>query len=147
MLIRILLFSSTLPDSNLRRYSPEFYPFLVLDRILPFSDIRPDSTLLWYSPEFYPSPILANILPFPVLARILLFSCTHLDSTFVGTRPDLFRYSPRFYPSSVLAQILPFSGSRPDSTFPRYWPRFLIRSQLVSQLIHVLSMVPDSGAI
>ena len=55
--------------------------------------------------------------PFSVLAQILLFFGTFLDSTFPGTRPDHFWYSPEFYPSLVLARILLFSNTRLDSTF------------------------------
>ena len=81
-----------------------------------------DSTLFRYSHRFYPSPVLARILP---------FSGTCLDSTFPGpffdTRTDftlcryslkiypslvlirtVCRYSPGFYHSPVLARIQPF---------------------------------------
>ena len=100
----ILTYSSTHPDSTHLLYSPRFY----LSRYLsgPFSDTRPDSTLLRYSSGFYPSSVLAYILP---------FFGTRLDSNFHDTRPD---------PFPVLAPILPFTGTRPDSTILRYSPGF-----------------------
>ena len=86
---------------------------MVLAGILPFSGIGPDSTILWYSPIFYPSSVLARILP---------FSDTRLDTTLPGTHPDPFSILARILPSPVLARILPFSGTHTDSTLFRYSP-------------------------
>ena len=94
-------------------------------------------TVIRYSHGFY---------LYPVVARILLFSYHHTDSTIFGyspgkffvTRPDstLSQYSPgldnfsvvklilpffgtRLDSYSILAGILPLPGSRPDSIFFR----------------------------
>ena len=118
------------PGFLLFRYSPRFYPFLVLTRtILRYS---PGSHLSGTRPDFYffgtrPYPT------FPVLTRAILR---------YSPESYFFRYSPRFYlpntrldptfsvPAqistfSALAQIPPFwyspgpfSGTRPDLTFP-----------------------------
>ena len=113
VLTRTLPFSSTCPDTilfvlhssvlaqiwSIFRYSPRFYPFLVLVR-----------TLFWYSPDFYPSLVLTRIRSF--LSCILWYSLGY--DLFYDTRLDstLSRYSP-----------IPFSGTHPDSTSFRYLPR------------------------
>ena len=101
-------------DSTFSQYSPLFYHFSVLTLILLFSDTRPDSF-----------SIVARILPFLVLARILQFSGTHIDSTLFrnssrrffnsGTDSTFSRFSPGFFQFLVLTLILPFSETRPDS--------------------------------
>ena len=61
-----------------------------------------------------------------VVARILLFSGTRLDSTFPGSRSD---------PFLVLDQMLPFTGTCPDSTILRYLPGFYLSPVLVGILL------------
>ena len=72
------------------------YPSPVLTWILPFPVLA--QTLFRYSPGFYPCS---------VLAQILLFSGSRLDTTFLSALLDHF---------SVLFQILPFSCTRQNST-------------------------------
>ena len=92
------------PGSHLSGTRRDFY----------FSSTRPDSTLLWYSPGFHLSLVLAQISTFPALTGSYL-SGTRPDFYFSSTRSDstLSRYSP-----------IPFFGTRPDSTFLWYLPRF-----------------------
>ena len=133
------MFFDTHMDSTFFRYSPGFYRFLVLTLIRPFSSTHPDCF-----------SILAWILLFPVLARILPFFGSHIDSTlslyspgqFFDTRTDssFFQYlhwfnpSPvlariifsipiRILPFSVLARILPFFGIHIDSIFSGSRPK------------------------
>ena len=132
VLDRILPFSGTRLDTTFPGTRSNL--FLVLARILPFSSTHMDSTLLWYWPEFNHSPVLTWILPLPVLAgtffqyspgfypspipaQILPFSGTCLDTTFLGTRSDLFL---------LLARILPFSGTSQNSTILWYSPGYYL---------------------
>ena len=128
--------------------------YSVVAPILPFFGTHTDSILLLYAPgQFFGtltdstySRYSHGFYLFPALARILPFSGTHKDSSFSGTRPDSF---------SVLSRILPIPGTRTDSTIFRYLPRHffgtltdctysrLIRTQLVSQLIHVQLVLLD----
>ena len=117
MLALILSLFGTCLDSTLLR---------VLAWILPFPALA--RTPFLYSPGFYHSPVLAHVLT---------FYGTHLDSTFLGTLPDPFSLLTRILPFfgtclhytfpnthpdpfSVLVRILPFSGTSSDSTFFQY---------------------------
>ena len=103
--------------------------FSILVPILAFPCSRPDSTIFRYSHRFDPFQILAErvfrysyrFYLFRVLPRILPFFGTHTDSTlfryslgqFFDTRTNstISRYLPGFYHFSVLTQIRPFSGT------------------------------------
>ena len=106
------------PFSGTRRDS-----FSILVPILAFPDTRPDSTIVRYSHRFDPFPVLAGkvfrysyrFYSFLVLARILHVFGSHTDLTLSGTRRNNF---------SILVPILPFSGTRPDSTIFRCSHRF-----------------------
>ena len=103
-------FFDTRTDSIVTRYWPEFYYFSVPTRFDPFP-VLPDADCR-YSDGFY---------LFQVLARILPFFSTQIDSTLfryspaqiVGTWTDssFSRYMPGFYHFSVLTKIRPFSGT------------------------------------
>ena len=71
---------------------------------------------------------IGNVSPSPLLAQILPFYCTRLDSTLLQYSPAfyLFRCSPGFYHSPVLARILLLSVTYPDSTLLHYSPGFYL---------------------
>ena len=138
ILVSILAFPDTRPDSTIFRYSHRFDHFPILA-----------GTVFWYSQGFYLFLVLARILPFfvtcrdsfSILVRILHFS---------GSRPHftIFRYSHRFDPFLLLVgtvfryshglylfwyslehffdtpRDLPLPGNLPDSTIFRYSHRF-----------------------
>ena len=109
--------------------------FSLLVRILPFPGTHPDSTIFWYAHRLYPLPILVGTLfryshgfyLFLVLARILQFLGTYKDCTpfryssrqFFATRTDS-TFSP------VLTRILPFLGTHINCTFFRYSSRHFL---------------------
>ena len=122
-----------------------FLGFSVLARILlfrysprPFSNTRPKSTIFRYSPRIYSFPILAQIIPFfgthldtissPILDRIrsLLRYSTRYD-LFSSTRLDTIFF---VLDSPVLARIWSFL-----SRILRYSPRYDLFSCISSDTI------------
>ena len=132
ILVRILAFPDTRPDSTIFRYSHRFDPFRY--SLGQFFDTRTDSTFSRYSPGFDHISVLTHIRPF-FGTRWDSFSILVRNISFPGTRPDstifqysdtfdpfpvlpgtVFRYSYGFYLFPVLVRILPFFGTHTEST-------------------------------
>ena len=112
ILARMQQFSGTHTHCTIFRTRPD--RFSVRARIPPFAYTGPDSTIFRHSHSFYLfSELVRTVFRYshgfhllPILARIQQFSGTPTYSTIFPN------WSGQFF------------GTRTDSTFCRYWPRF-----------------------